>query len=197
MPQGKWLRNGEICLVITGNKFTKIGSTGWATLLLLAITTSIRTVSLTKKKTIPRGFNWSAVRPEIKYVREQDEWTLVQIEKRGRILSNRALKNLAVPPSGWSVCRNVSRFGNWGFVSLKKNTDDLDLSDDLKSLINALGQWNSCDRQRNHRSNWEKIRYVITIPNFFLEVLPASWRLRLLLNISIADLNDPPGDSTR
>ena len=44
-----------------------------------------------KKKTIPRGFNWSAVRLN-KYVREQDEWTLVQIEERGRILSNRALK---------------------------------------------------------------------------------------------------------
>ena len=44
-----------------------------------------------------------------------------------------------------------------------------------------------------------EIRYVITIPEFFLEVLPASWRLRLLLNISIADLNDPQGiaqDST-
>ena len=149
-----------------------------------------------KKKTIPRGFNWSAVRLN-KYVREQDEWTLVQIEKRGRILSNRALKIWQYPHPDEAFVE-MSRVRELRIRESQKNTDDLDLSDDLKSLINALdSEIRVIDKGIIAPIERNSICYYN--PEFFLEVLPASWRLRLLLNISIADLNDPQGiaqDST-
>ena len=44
-----------------------------------------------EKKTIPNGFNESAVRLNF-YIRNQSEWTVSQIEERGKQLAERALK---------------------------------------------------------------------------------------------------------
>lgn len=141
-----------------------------------------------KKKTIRGGFNSSSVRLN-QYVREQDEWTLVQIEERGRILSNRALEIWQYPHPDEEFVE-MSRVRELRIRESQKNTDDWDLSDDLKSLINAL---DSAIRVIDNEiiAPIERNSICYYNPEFFLEVLPASWRLRLLLNISIVDLNDP------
>lgn len=54
--------------------------------------------SFSEKKTRPGGFNESAVRLN-QFVREQSEWTPVQMEERGKLLAERALDIWPYPPT--------------------------------------------------------------------------------------------------
>ena len=68
---------------------------GWlhrlGNLTLTGYNSSYSNLPFEAKKTIPKGFNESPVRLNM-YVRNQSEWTVDEMEERGKQLAERALK---------------------------------------------------------------------------------------------------------
>ena len=143
-----------------------------------------------EKKTISGGFEESSVRLN-KYIREQDEWTAAQMEKRGKLLAKRAVTiwpALKVDSSLVAAAEQKEKRER----AAHRSVDDVEMSEVARKLFKEL---------RKHilkmGDDILELAEEKTIsyhgPDFFLEVLPRARRLTLLLPLEFNEIDDPHG----
>ena len=146
--------------------------------------------SFNDKKTICGGFDHSAVRLN-GYVRQQDRWTVTQMEERGRQLAVRASRI-------WTCVEPDPEFVRQTDIAAlreresRRGFDSLNISDQAKSLLVELDQ-EIRGLDEGIIAPLERNSVCYYNPDYFLEVLPSGDHLRLLLNINIEDLDDTAG----
>ena len=142
------------------------------------------------KKTISGGFEESSVRLN-KYIREQDEWTVSQMEKRGTRLARQAVSiwpALKVDPSLVAAAEQKEMRER----AARRNIDDVEMSKVARKLFKEL---------RKHvlkmGDDVLELAEAKTVsyhgPGFFLEILPRKRRLTLLLPLEFNEIDDPHG----
>lgn len=143
-----------------------------------------------EKKAISGGFDHSAVRLNT-YVRQQTNWTAVEIEERGLQLAQRALQiwSYVVPDDEFVQQTDIAalkeRESRRGFDTLNINEQAKMLLVGLDKAIRTIDEGIIAPIERNSVCYYN--------PDYFLEILPSGDHLRLLLNINIEDLDDPAG----
>jgi predicted transport protein len=143
-----------------------------------------------EKKTIAGGFNESSVRLN-KYVREQPRWTASEIEHRGRLLADQAVEiwpALHVAPSAIEAAeqaelRERAAMGDVSKVPMDPTARQLfeDLRARIREIAPAVVELAESKSVSYHA------------PSFFLEVLPRSRKLTLLLALDYTEVDDPTG----
>ncbi len=139
------------------------------------------------KKTIEGGFNDSPLRLN-KFIREQPVWTAVELEKRGKALAAEALtiwRSLVVDSEAVRAAELEDRMAQAARYSLDNLEFDRSkpLLDALRPQVFALG--NDVIELCGPKS----VTYRVF--DFFLEVIPRSRRLSLLLNLDFDECDDP------
>lgn len=141
-----------------------------------------------EKKTMPDGFNDSPLRLN-RSIREQSRWTETEMEKRGRMLAAQAV---TVWP-GLSVDMNAVRAAEleehrtaaaqYDIEALDFDTQARALFDAIRPQLLALGDdvVELCGAKS----------VVYRVFDHFLEVLPRSRRILLVMNMDFDDIDDP------
>jgi len=143
-----------------------------------------------EKKTIPGGFNESSVRLN-KYVREQPQWTQVEIETRGKQLSERALQ---IWPSAHVDHAEIVRAEEADLRELaaKRDVGKVQMTVAARALFKDLSP-RVCELGGNVVELAEGNSVGYYGPGFFLEVLPRKSQLTLLLPPDFSEIDDPTG----
>jgi|694.fasta_scaffold31942_2 predicted transport protein len=143
-----------------------------------------------EKKTIPGGFNDCSVRLS-KFAREQPQWTAVEIEKRGELLADRALKiwpALVVDP----VLIEKAQQAELRELAGRRDVAKVPMSSHARTLFEVLrARIQEIDPSILELAEPKSVSYHG--PAFFLEVLPRKQRLSLLLPLDHAEIEDPHG----
>ena len=141
-----------------------------------------------EKKEISGGFEESSVRLN-KYIREQDEWTASQIEKRGEQLAKRAT---AIWPAN-KVDESLVAAAEQQEMrerAARRNVDDVEMSKVARQLFNELrGHLLKMGDDVLELADTKTVSYHG--PDFFIEVLPRKRRLTLLLPLEFNEIDDP------
>ncbi len=143
-----------------------------------------------QKKTISGGFNESAVRLN-SYVRQQESWGEDTMRWRGQLLADRALEIWKYPqPSREYVDARHDRR-----VRQRADTTDVqnismterarNLFDPLHDKIAGIDDGIQAVQERN------SICYYTSESQFFLELLPQKYNLRLLLDVEVSEIDAP------
>ena len=146
--------------------------------------------SFAEKKAICGGFDHSAVRLNAQ-VRQQANWTVVEIEERGLQLAQRALKI-------WPFLNPEDEFVRRKDIELlreresRRGFDTLNINGQAKALLVGLDKAIR-EIDQGVISPIERSSVCYYNPDYFLEILPSGNHLRLLLGINIEDLDDPTG----
>ena len=143
--------------------------------------------SFQEKKTIENGFNSSAVRLN-KFVCNQDKWTSVEIEERGELLGEKALKiwpSLNATKEQIEVARTIELKRR----QAQKDVSKIQMSEIARNFFNALSERvKEIDPGIFELAENRSVSYHN--PQFFLEVLPRKDRLLLLLAIDFNEVQD-------
>lgn len=149
-----------------------------------------------KKKTIKGGFAESSVRLN-KFVREQPQWTQVEMEKRGKELARRSLEiwpELQVDPVSVEKARQLELRE----LASKRDVRKVQMSTAARKLFELLSpRVKELDAEVLELAEKKSVSYHA--PDFFLEVLPRKRRLLLSLPLDYNEVDDPEGiakDST-
>jgi predicted transport protein len=145
--------------------------------------------SFAEKKTIAGGFNDSAVRLN-KFIREQPRWSTQEIRTRGEALIERALK--AWPPL--QVARGAieaTERRDLETRAAKRNVRDVEMTERARELFVALHS-RLIEIVPGQVEIAETHSVCYFAPELFLEVIPRSNRITLLLQLEFATLKDPP-----
>ena len=143
-----------------------------------------------EKRNIPGGFNESAVRLNA-YVREQQEWTEETMKERSRLLANRALNIWKHPQPAQAYvevrrARRVQERAEKTDVSSVPMTGRAkNLFDPLHKEIMNLGDGIQAVQERN------SVCYYTLGAEFFLELLPQKYNVRLLLDADLSEIEAP------
>ncbi|HMN45803.1 MAG TPA: DUF262 and DUF1524 domain-containing protein [Povalibacter sp.] len=138
------------------------------------------------KKEVKGGFNESAVRLN-KFIREQSQWTEKEMERRGRVLGELALKiwpSLDVSPEMLGLARRTElqrEAQQYSVEQLTMSGEVRELCEHLRPLIREIDPRIIEVPRRN------SVSYYADDGDFFLEILPRKWRLILLLNLSLGE----------
>lgn len=89
-----------------------------------------------EKKTIEGGFNQSAVRLN-EYVRNQTQWTVSEMEERGRILAKRAVEIWPHHQADEKLILN-EEIQELHSRADERNSDSLEMSDSVRALLHAI-----------------------------------------------------------
>ena len=145
-----------------------------------------------EKKTIPGGFNEAAVRLS-KFIRDKTAWTETEMKERGRLLADRAMEIWRLSKPDPEYAEEV-RIRELRAREARTNVLNIPMPNRLHSVftflhkeitnmedgIIAVQERNSaCYYSRDHQ--------------FFLEVLPQRYGLKLLLDLDISEVDDPQG----
>ena len=145
-----------------------------------------------EKKTIPGGFNQSAVRLN-QFVKEQASWTTAEMEERGRILANRALEIWQFLQPDQEYVEEV-RIRELRAREASTNVLSIPMNDRLHSVFNSLHQEiNNMEDGIIAVQERNSACYYSRHHEFFLEVLPQQYGLKLLLDFDISEVDDPQG----
>jgi predicted transport protein len=140
-----------------------------------------------EKKTIPGGFNESAVRLN-KYVREQSQWTAKEMEARGEELGERALKIWSALEADQGLVKEADVREKRELAS-RRDVTQVQMSPTARKFFDTLSdeikRWGDVIELAEGRS----VSYHA--PNFFLEVLPRKYELHLLLPLDFSEVHDP------
>ena len=143
-----------------------------------------------EKKTIPGGFNESAVRLNA-YVREQPEWTAETMAERGRLLANRALDIWQYPSPNpeYVELRHQRRVRERAAAT---DVDSVPMTSAAKNLFNHiheaimnLGDGIQAARERG------SVCYYTADAQFFLELLPRKYKLTLIMDAEFSEIEAP------
>ena len=142
-----------------------------------------------EKKSMPGGFSESAVRLN-RFVREQPVWTAEQIRERGECLANQALKIWPALKVEQEVIDEAIR-REMEARARTKDIEQVEMDSDAKRLFQML------------RDQVLELDDIIEVPegksvsyhapHFFLEVLPRTGYLTLLLSPNYGAIDDPTG----
>ena len=147
-----------------------------------------------EKKTIPGGFNQSAVRLN-QFVKEQSTWTVDQMKKRGCILADSALEIWKRPQPDPEYVEKV-RIQELRAREARTNVLSIAMSDRLHRVFNTLHQEiNNIDDGIIAVQERNSACYYSRDHQFFLEVLPQRYGLKLLLDLEISEVDDPGGNA--
>lgn len=174
MLGSNWRRDHEIWLHRLGN------------LTLTGYNSTYQDRPFEEKKTIPGGFNESAVRLN-KYVREQSRWTVEEIEARGNDLADRALNiwpELYVDPA---LVREANLRDKRKLAS-RRNVEQIQMSARARELFDALSAEIKCLGEVIELAESRSVSYHS--PYFFLEVIPRKHELILLLPLDFNEVDD-------
>ncbi len=161
-------------------------------LTLTAYNSSYSNKSFEEKKTIKGGFEQSAVRLN-EYVRKQSQWTVRQMEERGHILAERAVaiwphhdadEKLIFKDKLRELC---ARGAAQSTESLAMNESVRELLYSIRDSIRELGESIEVVERKS------LCFYDTHSASFFVETLPMSRYVRVLLPIEFDEINDPEG----
>ena len=143
-----------------------------------------------EKKTIEGGFEQSAVRLN-KYVRDQSQWTASEIDERGRELSRRAVHIWQHHNTDEKLLL-AAAIRELHVQAANRNPDDLSMNASTREILYAIR-----DSIRELGEAIEIVErrslcyYDAHSANFFVETLPMSGYVRVLLPIDFDEVNDP------
>ena len=143
-----------------------------------------------QKKTIPHGFNESPLRLNA-YVKQQLEWTEEKMKERGQLLANRALEIWRHPQPNTEYeearrAKSVQERAERTDVSKVTMTGRArNLFDPLHKEITNLDDGIQVVKERN------SVCYYTTEAEFFLELLPQKYNVRLLLDADLSEIEAP------
>ena len=142
------------------------------------------------KKAIEGGFQDSSVRLN-KMVRDQDVWTSDEMSKRTNSLANRSLKIWPPLEVDKALVDEASK------REKKKRAEQQDIgkvkmTDDARAIFDALrGHIRGIDSEIMEMAEAKSVSYHG--PEFFLEVLPRTHKVTLLLAMNFDEVDDPSG----
>jgi uncharacterized protein with ParB-like and HNH nuclease domain/predicted transport protein len=143
-----------------------------------------------EKKTIKGGFEESSVRLN-KFVREQDTWTPVQMEQRGKELANRALSiwpSLVVDKALIAAAEQAEMRSR----AKQQDTGKVPMTAMARSLFDLLrAKVTDIDSDIIELAEGKSVSYHG--PAFFLEVLPRKNHITLVLDLDFNEVEDPSG----
>jgi predicted transport protein len=143
-----------------------------------------------EKKTITGGFEHSSIRLN-KFVREQPQWTAAEMETRGQLLADRALRIwplLEVDPALVEKAKQAELRE----LAQRRDVAKVPMSGPARSLFEQLREKiKQIDPTILELAEAKSVSYHG--PGFFLEVLPRKQRLSLLLPLDHAEIDDPHG----
>lgn len=141
-----------------------------------------------EKKKIKGGFEESSVRLN-KFVREQSEWTPVEMQKRAKALASKALAVwplLVVDPS----LIDAAKVAEMQLLSQQQDTAKVPMSGDARLLFDELRlKVLEIDTSIIELAEQKSVSYHG--PAFFLEILPRKNRITLLLDLEFNEVDDP------
>jgi len=170
-----WRRDHEVWLHRLGN------------LTLTGYNSTYQNRPFEEKKTIPGGFNESAVRLN-KYVREQPQWTVKEIEARGEELADRALEIWLALDVDRALIKEAN-LREIRKVASRRNVEQIQMSSKARELFNALSEEVKSLGEVIELAESKSVSYHA--PYFFLEVLPRKYELILLLPLDFSEVDDP------
>lgn len=143
-----------------------------------------------EKKAMPKGFNDSPLRLN-RSIREQGRWTATEIEARGKALAQQAVKvwpGLSVDLDAVREAEMEERRASAARYSIETVGFDPEarvLFEAIRPHLMALGDdvLELCGAKS----------VVYRVFDHFVEVLPRSRRIQLLVNIDFDDIDDPSG----
>ncbi len=146
--------------------------------------------SFSDKKTTPGGFNESPLRLN-KFIREQNQWTAAEMERRGKDLAARAVgiwPALSVDPEAVKKAELEDRKAQ----AAEYTIDDLEFSPESKALFEQLRtQISTLGDDVIELFGANSVTYRVY--DFFVEVVPRRRRLSLVLNLDFDECDDPTG----
>lgn len=143
-----------------------------------------------QKKKIPGGFEESSVRLN-KFVREQEKWTVDEMEQRGKQLASQALliwPLLVVDKTLVEAAKKAEMLE----IAKRRDITKVPMSAAARSLFDILrSKILAIDGEIIELAERKSVSYHA--PPFFLEVLPRKDRLTLLLALDFNEVDDPAG----
>ena len=144
-----------------------------------------------EKKNIKGGFKDAAVRLN-RYVREQEEWTVSEMQTRGRLLAQRAVEiwpyHLADPKL---VHEEAIR--DLQVRASQRNWEELEMSDSVRALLRAVKELFGDIGESIEVIENKSVCFYDNAANFFAELLPMSYYLRVLVPLDFDEVDDPEG----
>ncbi len=170
-----WQRDHEVWLHRLGN------------LTLTGYNSTYQDRPFEEKKTIPGGFNESAVRLN-KYVREQLQWTVNEIKARSEELADRALEIWLGLDVDKALIKEAD-LREMRELASRRNVAQIQMSPKARELFDALSEEVKNLGDVIEIAERKSISYHA--PYFLLEVLPRKYELVLLLPIDFSEIDDP------
>ena len=146
--------------------------------------------SFTDKKTMEKGFDESPLRIN-HFIRESTKWTVIEIEERGKRLSQQASKIWPMLAVDIDTVRQIEleehqmEGSNFSIDSIGFDAEARALFDNIRPLILALGD--DVFEQCGEKS------VVYRVFDHFVEILPRAKYILLLVNTDFEDTDDPSG----
>ncbi len=143
-----------------------------------------------EKKTIPKGFNDSPLRLN-RFIREQACWTPTEIEARGKALAQQAVK---IWP-GLSVDMDAVRASELEerrAAAAQYSVEAIGFDPEARALFDAIRP-HLCALGDDVVELCGAKSVVYRVYDHFLEVLPRSRRVLLVLNMEFDEVDDPSG----
>ena len=146
--------------------------------------------SFGEKKTMPKGFNESPLRLN-RPIREQDRWTAAEIDLRGKLLAKQAVSvwpsltvdMVAVRQTEMEERRTAA--AQYTVDTIGFDSESRALFDTIRPHILALGE--DVVELCGARS------VVYRVYDYFLEILPRTKYIQLMVNIDFDETDDPSG----
>ena len=139
------------------------------------------------KKTLDCGFEHSAVRLN-EYVRNQEQWTELQMRERGESLAHRALS--AWPHHQANADRvRVEEIKELREKAAVRDSSSLKMSDAVRGLLNATEQ--KVAELGDVIPVIERTSICCYVPEFFVEILPMRHSIRLILPLEFDEVEVP------
>lgn len=144
-----------------------------------------------EKNSIPGGFNESAVRLN-QYVKDQKIWTAKEMERRGRLLAERALNIWSYHNADERLIRE-ERIRELQARAGTRSVDSLEMSDHVRQLLSSI---QSAVRELGDSIEVIENRslcYYDDSASFFAELLPGAYHVRLLVPLDFDEVEDTEG----
>jgi predicted transport protein len=146
--------------------------------------------SFEEKKSITGGFSDSSVRLN-KYIRDQPQWTAVEMSIRTDDLSARALR-VWPPLSVDQSLVEAAQLEEKRELASRRDVSAVEMSPEARLLFDAVrAHVTALDSDILELAESNSVSYHD--PGFFLEILPRRYRVLLLLPLDFNEIDDPSG----
>lgn len=144
-----------------------------------------------EKKNVKGGFKDSAVRLN-RYVREQEQWTISEMQARGRLLAGRAVEIWPYHEADPQLIQERELKDLQGRAS-QRNWEDLEMSDSVRVLLKAIRESFGGIGESIEVIETKSVCFYNHVGDFFAELLPMSYYVRLLVPLDFDEIEDLEG----